>query len=44
MFKFQLATKSDLREAAIIQSRKTFEEERKARIFDARSRIIGVSC
>lgn len=43
MFKFQLATKTDLREAALIQQRKNFEEDRKSRIFNARKRIIGVS-
>lgn len=42
MFKFQLATKADMREAAIIQQKRRFEDDRKARIFDARNRVIGV--
>lgn len=42
MFKFQLATKADLREAAIVENRRRFEDDRKGRIFDARNRIIGV--
>lgn len=43
MLKFQLATKADLREAAIIQKKKQYEEERKGRIFDSKNRIFGVS-
>lgn len=43
MLKFQLATKSDLREAASIQHRQKFEDDRKGRIFNARNRIIGVN-
>lgn len=43
MLKFQLATKSDLREAASIQHRQKFEDDRKSRIFNARNRIIGVN-
>lgn len=43
MLKFQLATKADLREAAIIQQKKRYEEERKARIFNSKNRILGVS-
>lgn len=43
MLKFQLATKADLREAASIQQRQKFEDDRKARIFNARNRIIGVN-
>ena len=42
MLKFQIATKADLKEAAIIQQKRRYEEERKARIFNARNRIIGV--
>lgn len=42
MFKFQLATKADLREAAIIQQKRRFEDDRKNRIFNARNRVIGV--
>lgn len=43
MFKFQLSTNADLREAAIIAQKRRFEDDRKKRIFDARSRIFGVS-
>lgn len=43
MFKFQLATKADFREAAHIRQKRRFEDERRSRIFDARNRVIGVS-
>lgn len=43
MFKFQLATKKDIREAAIIAKKRAAEAERMKRIFNARSRIFGVS-
>lgn len=36
------ATKNDLREATMIEQRRTFEQERKKRIFNARERVIGV--
>lgn len=42
MLKFQLATNKDLREAAIIDKKQRYEEERKRRIFNARERILGV--
>lgn len=42
MLKFQLATDKDLKEAAIIENRKKYEEERKSRIFNARSRVLGI--
>lgn len=42
MLKFQLATNKDLREAAIIDKKQRYEEERKRRIFNARDRILGV--
>lgn len=42
MEKFQVATKADLKEAAIIEHRRRYEEERKSRIFNTRSRIFGV--
>lgn len=42
MEKFQVATKADLKEAAIIEHRRRYEEERKARIFNTRNRIFGV--
>lgn len=42
MLKFQLATNKDLREAAIIDKKQRYEEERKRRIFNARERTLGV--
>lgn len=42
MEKFQVATKADLKEAAIIEHKRRYEEERKARIFNTRNRIFGV--
>ncbi|XP_037030864.1 RIB43A-like with coiled-coils protein 2 [Bradysia coprophila] len=42
MEKFQVATKADLKQAAIIEHKRRYEEERKSRIFNARNRIIGV--
>lgn len=35
-------TKQDLKEAAVIERRRRFEEDRKQRIFNARQRVIGV--
>lgn len=43
MEKFQVATKADLKQAAIIEHKRRYEEERKSRIFNDRNRIIGVS-
>lgn len=42
MEKFQVATKADLKEAAIIEHKRRYEEERKSRIFNTRNRIFGV--
>lgn len=42
MFTLQYATKQDLKEAARIEYRRKNEEERKRRIFNPRTRIIGV--
>lgn len=42
MLKFQLATKADIREAAIIAHKRAVEAERMKRIFNARNRIFGV--
>lgn len=42
MEKFQVATKADLKEAAVIEHKRRYEEERKSRIFNTRSRIFGV--
>lgn len=42
MFSFQYATKQDLKEAACIEFRRRNEEERKKRIFNPRTRMIGV--
>ncbi|XP_063703141.1 RIB43A-like with coiled-coils protein 2 [Culicoides brevitarsis] len=36
------ATKNDLKEAAMIEQRRKFEEERKKRIFNAKERVIGI--
>lgn len=36
------ATKSDLKEASMIEQRRKFEEERKKRIFNAKERVIGI--
>lgn len=42
MFSFQYATKKDLQEAASIDFRRRNEEERKRRIFNPRTRLIGI--
>ncbi|KAJ8969452.1 hypothetical protein NQ317_014600 [Molorchus minor] len=42
MLNFQLTTDRDRREAAALEQRKQFEEERKKRIFNPRQRLIGV--
>lgn len=44
MFATPPATKDDLRRAAIIQHKQRIENERKARIFNPRNRIIGLDC
>lgn len=43
MLKFPFVTKADLDEAAKLEKRKQFENERKKTIFDAKKRIFGVS-
>lgn len=43
MLKFQLATPQDLKVAANIERKRQIEEARKPRIFNPRSRRIGVS-
>lgn len=43
MFTFNLVTDADKREAAAVDRRKAFEEDRKKRIFNPRMRLIGVS-
>lgn len=43
MLKFQICTANDNREAAIISKRRRYEEERRKRIFDSKSRIFGVN-
>lgn len=42
MINLSFATAKDLQEAAVIERRRKTEEERKQRIFNARTRIIGV--
>ncbi|XP_018561573.1 RIB43A-like with coiled-coils protein 2 [Anoplophora glabripennis] len=42
MLNFNLMTEKDRREAAAIEKRRLFEEERKKRIFNPRNRLIGV--
>lgn len=42
MFTFELMTEADRREAAAIDRRRAFEEERRKRIFNPRMRLIGV--
>ncbi|KAJ8940299.1 hypothetical protein NQ318_012838 [Aromia moschata] len=42
MLNFQLMTDRDRREAASLEQRRQFEEERKKRIFNPRQRLIGV--
>lgn len=42
MEKFQVATKADLKEAAIIEHKRRYEEERKSRILNTRNRNFGV--
>lgn len=42
MMKFKITTEQDIREAAAIERRRQNEEERKARIFNAKQRILGV--
>lgn len=44
MLRSLLSTESDLKEAAIIEKRRSAEEERKRRFFDAKQRILGVDC
>jgi len=44
MLNFQLALPKDLKEAARIERARQYEEERKARIFNPRQRLIGVDC
>lgn len=43
MLKFQLATPQDLKLAANVERKRQIEEARKHRIFNPRSRRIGVS-
>lgn len=43
MLKSQIVTKNDLKEAATLQRRQRYEDERKARIFNAKQRLFGVS-
>lgn len=43
MLSFQVMTEKDRREAAAIERRRALEEERKKRIFNPHSRLIGVS-
>ncbi|CAD7091253.1 unnamed protein product [Hermetia illucens] len=42
MMKFKITTEQDIREAAAIERRRQNEEERKARIFNAKQRILGL--
>lgn len=44
MLKSLLSTESELKEAAIIEKRRSAEEERKRRFFDAKQRILGIDC
>lgn len=43
MFKFQMTTPEDLKIAARIEHKRQIDEERKSRIFNPRTRRIGVS-
>lgn len=43
MLNFQVAAPKDLKEAARIEKTRQYEEQRKARIFNPRQRLIGVS-
>lgn len=42
MLSFQVMTEKDRREAAAIEKKRALEEERKKRIFNPHSRLIGV--
>lgn len=42
MFKVPIATKDDINEAAKLERRLQFEDERKTRIFNAKQRLFGV--
>lgn len=42
MLNFQVAAPKDLKEAARIEKTRQYEEQRKARIFNPRQRLIGV--
>lgn len=42
MLNFQVALPKDLKEAARIEKARQYEEQRKARIFNPRQRLIGV--
>lgn len=42
MLQFNLMTEKDLKEAAAIEKRRQFDEERKKRIFNPRMRLYGV--
>lgn len=43
MLNFQFALPKDLRESALIEKKRQYEEQRKPRIFNAKQRLIGVS-
>lgn len=43
MLNFQVCIPKDLKEAARIEKTRQYEEQRKARIFNPRQRLIGVS-
>ncbi|KAJ8915631.1 hypothetical protein NQ315_003415 [Exocentrus adspersus] len=43
MLNFDLMTERDRREAAAVERRRLFEEERKKRIFNPRNRLIGIN-
>ncbi|KAL5284622.1 RIBC2 family protein [Megaselia abdita] len=42
MLKFPITTNKDLEEAAILEKRRQFEEERRKRIFNAKQRLFGL--
>lgn len=42
MLNFNCATKKDLQEQAAIERRRRYEEERRKRIFNPKTRLIGV--
>lgn len=42
MLNFQVALPKDIKEAARIEKARQYEEQRKARIFNPRQRLIGV--